>query len=63
VQLSDNALRDYARRVLKSEQYQSDGILLKPQYSDIDIDLFVEQMNPYQLNELYWMMFKSEFVE
>lgn len=63
IPLSDKALRDYAKRVLKSEQYQEENGIIKPIYTDADIDLFTAQMSQDQLNQLYWMMFQSGFVE
>jgi hypothetical protein len=61
--ISDKALRDFAKRVLKTEQYQEENGIVVPQYNDAEIDMFVAQMNPEQLNTLYWMMFQTGFVE
>ena len=61
--LSDKALRDFAKRVLKSEQYQEENGIVKIAYSDAEIDMFTAQMSNEQLTQLYWMMFQTGMVQ
>jgi hypothetical protein len=61
--LSDKALRDFAKRVLKSEQYQEENGIVKLIYNDAEIDMFTAQMSNDQLTTLYWMMFETGMVQ
>jgi hypothetical protein len=61
--LSDKALRDFAKRVQKSEQYQEENGIVKPIYNDAEIDMFTAQMSSDQLTTLYWMMFQTGMVQ
>lgn len=55
--VSDKALRDYARRVLKSSK---DDLSIGT--TDIEIDFFCDQLTSAQLTEIYGMFFRTGMV-
>lgn len=61
IHVSDNALRDFAYRVLMSEY---DNLkFANPGTSKAEISFFVNQLTPDQLNEIYFMFFNTGMVQ
>ena len=63
--LSERALRDYAYRVLKSElgEHKENGIVIPARASKEQLAFFVAQMQPWQLKQMYDLIYGSEMVE
>ena len=64
--LSERALRDYAYRVLKSElgeHKDEHGIVIPARASKQQLAFFVAQMQPWQLQQMYDLIYGSEMVE
>jgi hypothetical protein len=56
--VSDNALRDYAFKVLASSKED-----LRPGTTDAEIRFFCKQLSPDQLTQIYGMFYQTEMVQ
>lgn len=63
--VSRKGLRDYAFRVLKGEvgEHVNKGVIIPGKYTDHELRAFVEQIQDWQLRQMYDMMYGSEIVE
>lgn len=59
--VSDNALRDFAYRVMMSE---IDNLRIQhPGVTPAELSFFVNQLEPWQLNQIYAMFYKTGMVQ
>ena len=63
--MSERALRDYAYKVLKSEdgEHEEKGVIIPAKYTDEELAEFAKAMPQWQLEQMYDMIYGSEMVE